>query len=162
MDKDKTSECFNVLNLSDPENCPYYMISRVTLSVTSVLKKEFNDADIEGVKPAYIGVLMSLWEEDGLKVVELAHKVRLEPSSMTGLIDRMERDNLLYRASDLDDRRIHRIFLTDHARDIKKPVLDVLNKTFSGLFDGINEKEFIQTMAFLKKILANSEDRRKE
>ncbi len=162
MDEDKTSECFNVLNLSDLANCPYYMLSRVTLSVTSVLKKELNDANIEVVKPAYIGVLMSLWEEDGLKVVELGHKVRLEPSSMTGLIDRMERDELLYRASDTDDRRIHRIFLTDHGRNIKKPVLNVLNNTFSGLFDGINEKEFTQTMTFLKKILTNAENRRKE
>jgi DNA-binding MarR family transcriptional regulator len=160
MDKNNFSECFDVLSLSDPENCPYYMISRVTLSVTSVLKKELNAANIEGVKPAYIGLLMSLWEEDGLKVVELGQKVRLEPSSMTGLIDRMERESLLYRAPDKDDRRIHRIFLTDHGRSIKNPVLNVLNNSFFGLFNGIDKKEFMQIMAFLKKILANAEGRR--
>lgn len=156
-----SSEYVNALNLIDPGDCPYYMISRVTLSITALLKKELNDAKIEGVKPAYMGVLMSLWLEDGLKVVELGHRVRLEPSSMTGIIDRMERDGLVTRTPDTDDRRIHRIFLTEHGRDMKEPVLRVLNNAFACLFAGIDHKEYNQAMGFLKHILANSENRRK-
>jgi DNA-binding MarR family transcriptional regulator len=160
--KDNSIECINLLNLNDISDCPYYMISRVTLSITSAIKKGFTGAEIESVKPAYLGVLMCLWQEDGLKVVELGQRVILEPSSMTGLIDRMERDGLLYRSPDTDDRRIHRIFLTKQGRKIRTPVLNVLNNTLSDLFSGISAREFNESMHFLRRILANAQDRRKQ
>ena len=85
---------------TSPIDCPYYLISRVTLVVTSALKKGFTEAGVTAVKPAYLGVLLTLWREDGLKVIDLGRKAGLEPSTMTGLLDRMERDTLLYREAD--------------------------------------------------------------
>jgi DNA-binding MarR family transcriptional regulator len=78
-----------------------------TLVVTSALKEGLASAGVGDVKPAYLGALFALWKEDGLKVVELGRRSGLETSSMTGLIDRMERDGLLERRDDASDRRVH-------------------------------------------------------
>ena len=54
--------------------CPYYLVSRATLVVTAALKRGLAEAGMAHVRPAYLGVLMSLWQEDGVKVVELGRR----------------------------------------------------------------------------------------
>jgi len=106
-------------------DCPYYLVSRATLVITNVLRRELQAAGIEQVKPAYLGVLMSLWVDDSLKVVELGRRAGLEPSTMTGLLDRMERDGLVARTADPADRRAHRTRLTDTAWGLQGRGVDV-------------------------------------
>ncbi len=147
-----------VFDLMDPTSidCPFYLISRVTLVVVSALKKGLVQADVRQVKPAYLGVLMSLWGEDGLKAVELGRRAGLEPSSMTGLLDRMERDQLVKRTADPSDRRAHRIYLTQQGIDVKGTVTDVVTRIIDTVFIGISDNELDQTKDVLRRILANS------
>ena len=139
----------------NPEDCIYYLISRVTLTVTASLKKEFVSAGVEQVKPAYLGVMISLWREDGPKVVDLGRSAGLEPSTMTGLLDRMERDGLVVRAADPTDRRAQRIFLTDAGRDIREPIRRVVENTLGTVFDGISDADISKTTHLLRRVLAN-------
>ena len=138
------------------KECPYYLISRVSLVVTAALKKEFTSSGVEQVKPAYLGVLMSLWQEDGLKVIELGKKAGLEPSTMTGLLDRMERDGLVVRAPDSRDRRVLRIYLTNTGRQVREPVRKVIEQVLSAIFAGISPDEIAQTKHLLRRVLANA------
>jgi len=137
-------------------DCPYYLISRVTLLVTSALKKEFASVGADFVKPAYLAVLMSLWSEDGLKVVELARRAGLETSTMTGLLDRMERDSLVSRQPDVHDRRASRIYLTERGRQVQGPVNEVLDRTLATVFYGISKDEVALTKDILKRVLTNA------
>lgn len=138
------------------KECPYYLISRVNLVVTSALKKEFASSGVEQVKPAYLGVLMSLWQEDGLKVIELGKKAGLEPSTMTGLLDRMERDELVARTSDTSDRRVLRIYLTKTGRQVREPALKVVERVLNEIFAGIAEDDIDQAKHLLRRVLANT------
>ena len=138
------------------KECPYYLISRVSLVATSALKKKFTSSGVEQVKPAYLGVLMSLWQEDGLKVIELGKKAGLEPSTMTGLLDRMERDELVTRAPDPNDRRVLRIYLTHTGRQVRDPVLKVVERVLSEIFAGISQDDIAQTKHLLRRVLANA------
>ena len=138
--------------------CPYYLISRVALQVTSALKKGFVAAGVQKVRPAYLGVLMSLWRKDGLKVVELGRKAGLEPSTMTGLIDRMERDGLVARSVDPKDRRAQQIRLTALGRDVEAPVQAVVTGVISNVVTGISEKDLDQTKKLLRQVLSNVQE----
>jgi len=136
-------------------NCPYYLITRASLSITSVLKKAFSNAGHKSLKPAYLGVLMTLSEKDNLKMIELGRKINLEPSSMTGLLDRMERDDLVQRIVDPSDRRVQRIILTRYGRSILPDVIEIVFKLLDTVFDGISEKEIETTKSVLRKVLSN-------
>ena len=142
--------------LTSLKECPYYLISRVSLLVTAALKKEFASSGVEQVKPAYLCVLMSLWQEDGLKVIELSKKAGLEPSTMTGLLDRMERDDLVARTTDLTDRRVLRIHLTKTGRHVRESVLNVVDRVITEVFAGIPQKGIAQTKNLLRNVLANA------
>lgn len=144
------------MELINPTDCPYYLISRTTLFGTSALKRGFAEAGVEQVRPAYIGVLMSLWREDGLNMTELGRRAGLEPSTMTGLLDRMERDRLLYRSADPDDRRALRVHLTEEGVHIQGTVLEVLDQIIAKVFSGISEKDMDHLKGILRRVLENS------
>jgi len=143
------------MDIGKPVDCPYYLLSRATLSVTSALKKGFADAGVERLKPAYLGVLMSLWQEDGLKVVQLGRRAGLEPSTMTGLLDRMVRDGLVRREAVPDDRRVQHIYLTEAGRTIREPVLKVVGETLTKVFQGVAEEDLAHTKKVLTQVLFN-------
>ncbi len=138
-----------------PPNCPYYLISRATLAVTSHLKKGFANKGIGTIKPAYLGVLLSLWNEDGLKANELGKRAGLEPSTMTGLLDRMERDGLAKRKPDPNDRRAHRIHLTKEGVDAEVSATKVVSDTLEKVFSTISEEDIETTKNVLRTVLLN-------
>ena len=135
---------------------PYYLTTRAALTMTSILKKEFSDAEIDSIRPAYLGVLISLGEKDGQKLNDLGKMAGLEPSSMTGLIDRMERDELLNRSAAPGDRRAQLIFLTEKGKNIYKPAMKTVIKSLSNAFKNISENEIDQYKNTLRKILGNT------
>jgi DNA-binding MarR family transcriptional regulator len=153
----KTSDSSD--DLTEVTNCPYYLVSRATLVITNVLRRKLSGAGIDKVKPAYLGVLMSLWSEDSLKVVELGRRAGLEPSTMTGLLDRMERDGLVVRAPDPKDRRAHRIKLTKAAQGLQNPVLESVNETLASILEDIPERDAATLKKTLRKVLANAQQK---
>lgn len=146
------------MTFNSVRECPYYLISRVSLAVTSVLKKEFIKSGLEQVKPAYLCVLMSLWQEDGLKVIELSNRAGLEPSTMTGLLDRMQRDGLVTRTPDPHDRRVLRIFLTIAGQSVRSVVLKVIDKVLAEVFAGISDDDISHTKNLLRQVLVNTNE----
>lgn len=141
----------------DPKDCPYYLVSRSTLAVTAELKDEFAAAGLDAVRPGYLGVLMSLWREDGLNVVELGRRAGVEPSTMTGLLDRMERDGMVVRRADPADRRAQRIYLTDEGKRVRQPVLDAVDRTLARVLAGVSEEDLLRVKQVLRQVLANTD-----
>ncbi len=138
-----------------PTDCPYYLISRATLAVTSALRKGLAQAGVREVKPAYLGVLISLWREDNLKANELGKRAGLEPSSMTGLLDRMEKDGLLQRHPDPNDRRASRIQLTNRGIDAERSASKVVANILGVVLSDIDQKDIDTTKNVLRQILIN-------
>ena len=61
-------------------------------------------------------MLIPLYEEDGLRMGEIARRARLSKQTMTTLVRRVERDGLAERRADESDARATRIFLTRRAQ----------------------------------------------
>jgi DNA-binding MarR family transcriptional regulator len=68
------------------------------------------------VRPSYGSVLLPLYEEDGLRMGELARRSRLSKQTMTTLVRLVEREGLVERRADPTDGRASLVFLTDRAR----------------------------------------------
>lgn len=104
---------------------------------------------------------MILWEQSGLSATELGRRAGLEPSSMTGLLDRMERDGLIQRLPDPDDRRVQRIVPTEAGQRVEKPVLLVVDQMLKAVTEGISPDDLAVTTRTLSAILERAEARRR-
>jgi DNA-binding MarR family transcriptional regulator len=73
----------------------------------------------EGVKVtiAQAGILFLLRQQDGRTMTELSQIMGLDNSTMTGIIDRMEKSGLVTRNSNPSDRRLSHIYITPRGQD---------------------------------------------
>lgn len=90
-----------------------------------------------GVAPGQFAPLVMLFEEDGLTQAELCRRINVEQPTMANTLERMERDGLVKRKADSDDRRRAHVFLTTRAKDIQAQVMEaaraVSNRTVTRL-----------------------------
>jgi len=93
-----------------------------------LLEARFAEAGYRDVRPSYGSVLVPLYEEDGLRMGELARRSRLSKQTMTQLVRRLERDGLVERRPDPSDARASLIFLTSRSRQFEPVVESTLRK----------------------------------
>ena len=67
-------------------------------------------------------VLLELWKEDGLRGGELAARLRVEPPTVTRMLQRLEGCGLVERRKDTGDARSFRVCLTEKGRALEGPV----------------------------------------
>ena len=71
------------------------------------------------MRPSYGSILVPLFEEDGLRMGELARRARLSKQTMTTMVRLLEREQLVCRRRDPEDGRAFRIVLTAKARRLE-------------------------------------------
>jgi DNA-binding MarR family transcriptional regulator len=93
-----------------------FLLAKATQRWNELLQERFRAAGWSEVRPSFGSVLVPLFEEDGLRMGELARRARLSKQTMTTMVRLLEREQLVSRKPDPDDRRAFRILLTDKAR----------------------------------------------
>jgi len=83
-----------------------------------LLRRPF-DPDIarSGLTVPQMNALEELTREDGLSLKELSARMALSHSTVSGIVDRLERRELVGREPDQKDRRYSRIFLSEEVRE---------------------------------------------
>lgn len=111
-------------------------------------KKLLNELEL-GITPGQMTVLYTLYKGDGIAITELGKKVFLDNSTLTGLIDRLEKLELVYRAATPEDRRCYYIFLTDKAKKLEKDIRTTMAHVESIMTAGCTPEE----VATFRKVL---------
>lgn len=93
-----------------------FLLAKATQRWNELLQESFRDAGWGAVRPSYGSILVPLFEEDGLRIGELARRSRLSKQTMTTMVRLLERDGLVQRERDPEDGRATRILLTEKAR----------------------------------------------
>jgi DNA-binding MarR family transcriptional regulator len=94
-------------------------------------------AELTGPQLTVIKMLQAVGD---LSLSELSERIRAQNSTVTGIIDRMEREGLVVRSRSTEDRRVVHIKLTDKgariAREIDVEPMEVLRDALAGLSPG--------------------------
>lgn len=93
-----------------------FLLAKATQRWNELLQERFRAAGWAEVRASYGSILVPLFEEDGLRMGELARRARLSKQTMTTMVRLLERDGLVRRDPDPDDGRAFRIVLTSKAR----------------------------------------------
>ncbi|PIB40526.1 MarR family transcriptional regulator [Pseudomonas sp. 2822-15] len=74
--------------------------------------------------PQYLA-MMVLWEEDGLTVGEISHRLLTDPGSLTPLLKRLEAEGLLSRTRKREDERVVVVKLTEAGRALQEKAMGI-------------------------------------
>ena len=103
-----------------------YLLAKASQHWNELLQAGFADEGFPEVKASYGSVLIPLFEEDGLRMGEIARRTRLSKQTMTTMVRLCERDGLVERRPDPEDRRATRVHLTPKARRFRPAAERVL------------------------------------
>lgn len=107
-----------------------WLLAKASQRWNEVLAGEFRKAGFPEVRPAFGSVLVPLFEEDGLRMGELARRSGLSKQAMTSLARSVEAAGLVLRASDPDDARAVCVSLTDRGERLR-PVAEAALAEFN-------------------------------
>ena len=107
-----------------------------------------------GITPGQMIVLYTLYKKDGASITDLSKRCYLDNSTLTGLMDRLERLQLVSRVDVPGDRRAFSIFLTPQALAMREQVFAVMDKVAEIMLEGCSEQEIAAFEKMLRNIFA--------
>jgi DNA-binding MarR family transcriptional regulator len=114
-----------------------------------VTKEVARRADLTGPQLTVLKVLEGLGD---LSLSELSERIRAQNSTVTGIIDRMEREDLVVRARSTQDRRVVHIQLTEKGARIAREIAVEPMEVFRSALESLSVTEMRDLLKILTKI----------
>ena len=123
----------------------------------NVLNKKYEKLQRENIyelqlTPTQLYILRKLWEKDGRQFKDLADGCNCSRSTITGVIDTMEKKEIVIRDSNPDDRRSLLVKLTEQGKNLRKQT-PPLESMVNGCCSGITQEEIENLGNLLEKLL---------
>ena len=119
------------------------------------MRKNFEDQGITMPQGMVVGTLIRNGE---MKTTELGSRLNMTNSTISGILDRLEKQGVVERRRSKEDRRIVYVKVTPNFGEMHKEMLKKIEKSFQELLDTATPEELAKiTEGFdtLKKILTN-------
>jgi len=127
--------------------------------INVVANKASKDFDHElkqhGLTIALWPTLMCLWEEEGVTQKDIAIKSKVENSTTTRTLDKLEKLELVERRADPESRRSFRIYLTEKGKALEETLIPIPMRLNKELLSALDESEQQQMIGLLKKMVAD-------
>ena len=131
---------------------PSFLINRAARLLTRWGEERFHAL---GLAIAQVPVLVALKDGASLTQKELARLARIEQPTMTDLLARMERDGLIRRSPNPDDKRSSLISLTPAALQKLPDARAVLVEGNTVALQGFTEEETATLSQLLRRVVKN-------
>ncbi|MDE0703609.1 MAG: MarR family transcriptional regulator [Rhodospirillaceae bacterium] len=137
------------------EHSPFYLMARAISKATRGI-----DAALGATRFSQTQwrVLITLSERGALSIGDLARATFVESSAVGRAVGRMERDGLVRRESDPEDRRITRVSLSPEGRLRMEELKSVVVAEIDRLLDGFGTEDVRTLNAWLARISNNADE----
>ena len=121
------------------------------------LRKAFDRRAVGmGVTRAQWKVLFRLERQPGLRQIELADMLDIEPITLSRIVDRLEEAALVERVADPADRRAWRLHVTATAQPLIEKLHAVADEMIADAFAGIDPDQIAITRSVLARVRDNA------
>ena len=103
-------------------------------------------------------VIFALWNEDNIPIKKLVERTSLDKATLTGIIDRLERDGYVKRIPSPDDKRATLISRTGKDEIFKSKIPEVSKQQNKLFYKGFSTSEIKEFEEYLKRILQNCKE----
>lgn len=99
-----------------------YLLNRAARRWNALFMERLRAHGVDDVRPSFGAVMVPLFEQDGLRLGQLARRAGLSKQTVTNIVGRIEAIGYLARRPDPEDGRAIRVYLTAKGRALERAV----------------------------------------
>jgi len=131
------------------ENCICFQLGSLSRKITRCYRDKIAKFNLTH---SQFFMLMAVIEFEGSLPSQLAKRIDADRPTITGLIDRLERDGWVERRPVLEDRRALSIYLSQKAKKHRDAFLSIFREINGHFMDKFSKKEWKQLQHLLNKL----------
>ena len=136
-------------NTQGPENYVCFKLNKVRRKIHRYYESKLSPFKIT---PVQFYVLSALWDKDEIKFKDLARRLDMDGSTLTGTLDRLEKRGLIKRKHDPDDRRSVLVCLTSESKEIRPQMIEIAQDLDQEFRDKVPDEEFQMLLKVLDQL----------
>lgn len=134
------------------DDYPLYNLNRTSATYIDQMSSRLKEFDMD--QPSW-RVLMLLGDKNPSSVGELSRRSVTKISTITRILMRMEKENLVRRAPYPGDNRVIEVFSTEKGNDVLAELRKLASEVYDKAFDGISDQDIITFTNILMRLRQN-------
>ena len=123
--------------------------------INKTLKDELKNSSVD-INCNHMWLLSVVYfNDDKIEIKELIKSLEKKKSTVTEIINTLEKNGLLIRSQSESDKRIYYVETTKKAKEMKPEILKVIEKIQSKVFDGFSVDETVILSKLILKVVDN-------
>lgn len=118
----------------------------------AITKRVEEDIKSYGLNTTEFAVLELLYHKGDQPIQKIGEKVLLASSSITYVVDKLEKKDLLQRKPCPEDRRVTFAVITNQGQELMNEIFPKHKEVIQEIFGGLNEEEKEQLIGQLKRL----------
>ncbi|MHC4062643.1 MAG: MarR family winged helix-turn-helix transcriptional regulator, partial [Planctomycetota bacterium] len=127
-----------------------FLMAKIRQVGGRIFERMLKEYDIE-INSAQGRIMFALWEQDGVSINELAQKTQLKKSTLTSMLDRLEKMGYVRRQRSTKDRRKILIKRTNKDKTLESKYVELSQEITKLFYKGFSKTD-------LGKVLKNLTD----
>ena len=136
------------------DRSPGYIIHCTDMRMKAGLARSLKKNGFD-ITPEQWGVLSRLWEIEGLNQRALSEKVDKDRANITRILNILEKNHLIRRLPDPNDKRSQRIHLTKAGRALQEKITPIVNNFLEECFKGMSQQKIDTFLSVHRQIYKN-------
>ncbi len=133
-----------------------YFISKTKKKMVKFIEKKLYEKELFNLVPSYGNILTVLYDHNGtLSMKEIGSLLGKEKSTITAIVDKLEKLGYVSKIKSEKDRRTTYVCLTEMGKDIEKKFEEISFDVQSTAYNNFTQEEKREFLRLLKKMNQN-------
>ena len=133
-------------------------IARIHEQMNRLIIQELQRRNITGIVTSHGDILAALFTYDELAMLEVAHLIRRDKSTVTALVNKLVNAGFIEKYQLETDRRVMCIRLTEQGRQLQPDFLAISKILINRIYRGFSEEDQQTLIALLDRIQQNIQE----
>ena len=135
-----------------------FLLAKIHQLGGRIFARLLKEHGVDQINPAQGRIMFVLWQEDGIPINDLAARTKLGKSTLTSMLDRLEKIGLVTRVPSKDDRRKILIRRSQKDKDLENLYVQVSEEMTRIWYRRFTDARIKRFEADLQQILDNLTD----
>lgn len=131
------------------KECINFLLTTAQHNVFQYLSIKLAEHD---VTPSQYGVLSCLWGKSHTTPKQIAETLCLETSTISGVLDRMQKKGLIDRVINKEDRREVQVIITEKGSALQGPITEIIDAVNEEVLKDFSHEDILELKNALRAI----------